>query len=92
MPLSVPHDVITNAAEAWGLPSTLSVGARTFLPLEKSRRRSPSRPAPSGSNSSTWAKWGQRESRAVNMVASGSRFLALERKIRLRNSSKSGAR
>ena len=82
MPLSVPHDVITNAAEAWGLPSTLSVGARTFLPLEKSRRRSPSLPAPSGSDSSTRAKGGQRESRAVNMVAGRGCFLALKPKIK----------
>ena len=78
MPLSVPHDVFTNAAEAWGLPSTLSVGARTFLPLEISRRRSPSLPAPSGANSSTPAKWGQRESRAVKIVASPVRTLAPE--------------
>ncbi len=83
MPLSVPHDVITNAAEAWELPSTLSVGARTFLPLEKSRRRSPSPPAPSGSNSSTWAKGGQRDSRAVKMVASRGPILVLEPKIKV---------
>ncbi len=75
MPLSVSRDVITDAAEAWELPSTLSVGARTFLPPENSRRRPPSLPAPSNSNSSTRAKSGQRESRAVNMVAGGDRML-----------------
>ncbi len=87
MPLSVPRDVITNAAEAWGLPSTLSVGARTFLPLEKSRRRSPSLTAPSGSNSSTGAKWGQRESRAVHMVASGGRYSTLAATMKAEQSS-----
>ena len=75
MPLSVPCDIITDAAEAWGLPSTLSVGARTFLPLEESRRRPPSLPAPSGSNSSTRAKGGQRESQVVIMVASRGRIV-----------------
>ena len=82
MPLSVSHDVITDAAEAWELPSTLSVGARTFLPLENSRRRPPSLPAPSESNSSTRGKGGQRESQAVNMVDSRGHCLALEPKIK----------
>ena len=83
MPLSVPHDVIANAAEAWGLPSTLSVGARTFLPLEISRRRSPSRPAPSDSHSSTQTKEGQREARAFKTVVSRVRILALDLKIKV---------
>ena len=42
VPLSVPRSSVATATEAWALPSTLSGGARTFLPSDNSERRSPS--------------------------------------------------